>query len=141
MTAQELSRIVGNEMGLGSWLSPWGGTPAEYSALDAATQIELTNRMRAYIREHPADFAPAVVAVASSGAGYTEAPDANGLGSDLATFFGEVGAQAADLNQTLNPFSERNRGYVLAAVAVGLVLYFAGPQIVAAIRKGARAAK
>lgn len=141
MTAQELSKLVGDQMGLGSWLSPWGGTPAEYSDLDDATKIELTNRMRAYIREHPADFTAAQVSLANSGAGYTEAPDANGLGSDIATFFGEVGNQAADLNQTLNPFSERNRGYVLAAVAVGLVLYFAGPSIIAALRAPVKAAK
>lgn len=141
MTATELRRLKGLEMGLGSWFSPWTGTAAEFERLSLADRVELTNRMRAYIRENPAEFPAAVVTVAHSGTGATSAPDSYGITAAAADFFGEISDQAADLNQTLNPFSERNRGYVLAAVAVGLVLYFAGPAIIAALRAPAKAGK
>ena len=141
MTAHELSRIVGDEMGLGSWLSPWGGTPAEYSALGDAEKIELTNRMRAYIRDNPAEFAATVVQVANSGTGTIEAPDTYGLADALGDFTGELGNQAVSLNDNLNPFSAKNRGWVLGVVAVGVILYFAGPAIVAALRAPVKAAK
>jgi len=141
MTAQELRKQIGNAMGLGSWLSPWTGTAADYAALSDAQKIELTNRMRAYIREHPAEFAATVVQVASAGSGVIESPSYYGVGDAFADFASGVGEQVVDLNDNLNPFSEKNRGWVLGVVAVGVILYFAGPAIVAALRAPAKAAK
>lgn len=142
MTATELSSRIGAEMGLGSWFAPWTGTPAEFERLSLGNRIELTNRMRAYVREHPSEFPAAVVAVARSGSGTISAPDSYTAADALGDFFGEMGAQAADINAKVNPFSAENRGLVLGAVALGLLLYFVGPRLIeaAAATKG-KAAK
>jgi|GEM_PF-4241649 len=141
MTAQELRKQIGDAMGLGSLFSQWTGTASDYASLSDSQKIELTNRMRAYIRSHPGEFSAAAVQVANAGSGVIEAPSDYGIGDALADFTGELGNQASAINDNLNPFSGKNRGWVLGVVAVGVILYFAGPAIVAALRAPAKVAK
>lgn len=136
MTIPELRAQIGNQLGFGSIFGAFEGSAASYSALSADDQVRLTNAMKAYIRDHPADFTTAQKQVAAS-------PDIGAIdpytwADAVGDFTAEVADQAVDLNETLNPFSARNRGYVLAAVAIGLVLYFAGPAIIQALRKPAK---
>ena len=50
-------------------------------------------------------------------------------------FFEEVGNQAVSINDSVNPFSEKNRKYILAVATVGILAYFLLPVIVKAFRK------
>lgn len=129
---------IGTELGFGGLFAPFDGSPAGYEALDPADRIRLTNALADYIRTHPAAFDPVQIAVAARVD--IAPPETYGAADAFGDFFGEVGAQASDLNQTLNPFSARNRGWVLGVVAVGVILYFAGPAIVAALRAPVKAA-
>ena len=135
-----LRRAVGESIGLGSWLSPYDGTAAATAALSDADRLALHRELLVWASANPGQFSDIQLAALRKLAAWTPA-DPYTLADAAADFVGEIGTQASDLNETLNPFSARNRGYVLAAVAVGLVLYFAGPSIIAALRAPVKAAK
>ena len=136
MTTQEVSALVGRQLGYGS---SYGGTVAEFRELTGEQQLALTSAVKAYIREHPADFAATVQTVANLA---DVAPLEQYTALDAAeSFVTGVAEEAASINDNLNPFSAKNRGWVLGVVAIGVILYFAGPAIVAALRAPVKSAK
>lgn len=50
-------------------------------------------------------------------------------------FISEVGNQVVSLNNDLNPFSEKNRKYVLISIGIGLFVYFVGPVLIEAFKQ------
>lgn len=126
MTADELHDLVTTQLGFTSF---WTGKPLARGDLSADQSQKVRDAEALYIQAHPSDFSTAsnTVAneVASSGIiGRALADDS--FTSEIGTFVDEVGKQAVDLNNNLNPFSARNRGYVLAIllVAGGVFVYY-----------------
>lgn len=122
MTIPELRRKIGQEMGLGSFLFPFDGSPSAYRDLAPADQITLTNRMNAYVRAHPDEFTPIVQGLAQKPD--IEQPTEYGLGAMASDFVGEMANQA----EAINPLSEQNRGktalMLFAVVAIAAGAYF-----------------
>jgi hypothetical protein len=81
------------------------------------------------------DIATQNWAISRRSGGFYATPLASQSFVDAAGIFvGEMGNQAVDLNAKLNPFSERNRGWVLGAAVAGLAVYFLAPLALAALR-------
>jgi hypothetical protein len=124
MTIQDLRKQEGQKLGYGSFLSPFDGSAAAYSALSPS------------IRANPSEFDPAAVATSSRWRGGPL--DEYTTGEKISDFFGEVGNQAASINNAVNPFSEGNRKWFLAVAVIGVAAYFLAPVIIRAIQeKGA----
>ena len=134
-----LKARIGQGLGLGSLFSPFDGSPAAFQSLTGEQQLAFTAAVKEYVRTHPTEFEPAQIAAASLGD--VASLDTYGVGDALESFAGEIGDQAVSINDNLNPFSAKNRGWVLGAVAVGVLIYFVGPPIIAALRAPTKAAK
>ena len=125
-----LRATLGQSLGYGSGFD---GSPLAYSQLSADQQLALVNRLKAYILAAPDQFNATQLALA--GRPPLELTTDYTVGEQVADFFGEMGNQAVDLNANINPFSERNRGWVLGAAVAGLAVYFLAPLALAALRK------
>ena len=56
-------------------------------------------------------------------------------GFDLGDIADAIGNEAAAINNALNPFSEKNRRLVFAAVVIVAALYVLAPRLAAAVQK------
>lgn len=130
----QLNRRLAAELGLPTYNQP--------SELSAAQLARLTNAVHAYIVAHPAEFSETQVMLAQNArarGGIPEGEIEYTVGQAAKDFAGAVFDQAVSINDAVNPFSERNRGSLLARITViaGVVavLYFAGPALIGAVRK------
>ena len=92
------------------------------------------------ILKSPNDYAANVVAWANkrrNGSFYGVPYKDYSFTDGVSDFVEEVGNQAVDLNNNLNPFSEKNRKWVLGVAAVGVLAYFLLPVVINALRKKA----
>lgn len=112
------------------------GSLTEFSALPIAQQSAISNGMKEYMRAHPTEFTSNQLVFANGANFSTSEAESYGLFNAAGDFVSEVGNQAVSLNDNLNPFSEKNRKWVLGVVAFGALLYFVGPAIIAALKDG-----
>lgn len=103
--------------------------------LDPADREKLYDKEADLVLAQRSDFLPNVVTWAEkrrNGSFYNVPYEEFGITDAAKTFAGEVGNQIVSLNDNLNPFSEKNRKWVLTVVVVGALIYFVGPPLVRA---------
>lgn len=128
MTFADLQRQLTRELGFTTW---YGRTkePNELTGPELSALADATAR---YVVAHLSMFDASQELAArrhlNSGMVGVQYEDTS-AGAAIGEFFTEVGNQASDLNSNVNPFSDRNRRFVLWAVAVGVGLYFILPRI------------
>lgn len=128
MTYAEVQRMVIEQNGFRTWY----GALKSPSSLSNEELQTVTTGVASYILAHPDDFAPASVAIAKGRVDFSKSPGYaladNSLAANAGVFVDEVGNQAASLNQSINPFSEQNRKYLLAVVLLAAALWY-GPAV------------
>lgn len=86
-----------------------------------------------------ASYEPGTVKWAESrkyGSFYGKDLETQSLVDAAGIFFDEMGNQAVLINESVNPFSESNRKWVIYLAAAGVLAYFIAPVVIDAIRKG-----
>jgi hypothetical protein len=122
LRAQEGKRITGD--------ASFDGTPTAYANATADQRIQITNAMKAYIRANPSEFDASQVQVANT-ADITLSENYT-AGQMVSDFTEEMGNQAVELNNAVNPFSEANRKWILWAAVLIAAAYLILPQLMRA---------
>lgn len=95
-------------------------------------RLRLWDKMAEIALQNRASLPPSVVEWAArrtQSALYGTSAPSYSFTEAVSDFVGEVGNQAANLNQDLNPFSEANRRSLYMTVVGGLLLYVLAPAI------------
>lgn len=119
---QENTRVAANlikqQLGLAELPSTW----------TYEQRVQYNKTLAKYIQDHPSSFSQSqnVTAAKVSGTAYSPLQDTS---FDFKEFVSEIGNQAAEINNDLNPFSEQNRRmlyFLVIGLAVIVVLANSG---------------
>ncbi len=125
MNIAELQQIAGQRLGLKKFT-----VPAELSMADREL---LYDEQARFIQANPKLFGENWIDWGKKrmASAWFETPlESYSLGDAVQTFTEEFANQAIDLNNTLNPFSERNRKLTFWLLVGGAAIYFLAPVIV-----------
>ena len=132
-----LRAVLGQSLGLGSWMIPCDGSPAATAALSDADRRRLYAAIVAWSEGNPGRLSPIQVSAARNLAAM-ESVQPYTAGDAAAEFFAELGDQAASINENVNPFSATNRAWILGAVVAVAAVYFLAPVVIQALQSQSR---
>lgn len=110
----------------------------QISDLSAAQKETLYDRMADIVAATPMEYDDATRAWANTrraGVWYHTPLASQSIGDAVGVFAEEFANQAAEINDAMNPFSERNRKVVFGLMVLGAAVYFLAPVVIAALEK------
>lgn len=97
-------------------------------------RISFNKELSAEILKFPQSFTESTLAIASRVNGQTYR-HLDAASFDWSDFGSAIAAEGASINNAVNPFSEKNRKWILGVAVAGAAVYFLAPRLIESFAK------